>query len=57
VLATYSISWSQAQKDNAVGYLGQGAVIVGVAALAAGIIWGVWPTESSPGSSAAEATP
>ena len=58
---TYSISWSQAQKDNAVGYLGQGAVIVGVAALAAGIIWGVWPAGSPAGSSTSsslgEATP
>jgi TolB-like protein len=49
---TYSISWAQAQKDNAVGYIGQGAVIVGVAALAAGIIWGVWPSPES-----AEAAP
>ncbi len=44
---TYGISWAQAQKDNAVGYLGQGAVIVGAVALAAGIIWGVWPSPSA----------
>ena len=50
---TYSISWSQAQKDNAVGYLGQGAVIAGVTALAAGIIWGVWPSSTA----GAEASP
>jgi len=49
---TYSVNWAQAQKDNTVGYLGQGAVIVGVAALAAGIIWGVWP--SPPGSESSE---
>ena len=51
----YNISWAQAQKDNAIGYLGQGALIVGVAALAAGIIWGVWP--SAPASESAEAAP
>ncbi len=44
---TYGISWAQAQKDNNLGYVAQGAVIVGATALVAGILWGVWPTAAS----------
>jgi TolB-like protein len=43
---SYGTNWAQAQKDNTLGYVGQGALIVGAAALAAGIIWGVLPSSA-----------